>query len=167
MSEPVVPAVADLGALLGPYLPGDHARQFRARDYIDVVMTGPEPPRRVVDLGCGRGDSVEAFRAHDPGIDWVGVDIADSIEAVARRRTDARFVTYDGSTVPLPEASVDCVFSSQVLEHVPDPRAHLGEVARILRPGGTLIGSTSQLEPYHSRSYWNLTPFGFSMLVAT
>jgi hypothetical protein len=35
----------------------------------------------------------------------------------------------------------------------------------VLRPGGVLIGSTSQLEPYHSRSYWNLTPFGFSVLV--
>lgn len=163
MSDPVA-ATSDLGALLAPYLPSDHARQVSARDYIDVVMGGVDPPHIVLDLGCGRGDSVDLFRAHDPAIEWIGMDIADSIEAVARRRTDARFVTFDGMVVPLPDDSVDVVYSSQVLEHVPDPKAHLREIVRVLRPGGVLIGSTSQLEPYHSRSYWNLTPFGLSIL---
>ena len=34
----------------------------------------------------------------------------------------------------------------------------------MLRTGGVLVGSTSQLEPYHSMSYWNITPFGFVAL---
>ena len=132
--------------------------------YIDRVMTGPAPPRMVLDLGCGRGDSVDRFRAHAPDVDWLGIDIADSAEALARQRTDARFVTYDGTTIPLEDGSVDLVYSSQVLEHVRDPEGHLREIARVLRPGGRLIGSTSQLEPYHSRSFWNFTPFGFTVL---
>ena len=167
MTEPETkptPATADLETLLAPYLPTDHARQVSARYYVDLVMGGPEPPRRVIDLGCGSGASVDLFRAHDPEVEWVGVDIGDSMEAVARRRDDALFVTYDGTTVPFPDASIDLVYSSQVLEHVIEPVAHLREIARVLRPGGRLIGSTSQLEPYHSRSYWNLTPFGFTVL---
>jgi SAM-dependent methyltransferase len=154
-----------LWKLLQPHIPNDHARQVNARYYLDNVMSGPDPPRHVLDLGCGAGNSVDAFRGHDPSVDWVGVDIADSQEARARRRSDATFVTYDGSRVPFPEGTFDLVYSSQVLEHVPDPQAHLREIARVLRPGGRLIGSTSQLEPYHSMSYWNITPFGFAELV--
>jgi len=129
-------------------------------------MLADPPPAIVMDLGCGRGDSVDLFRRFRPEVDWVGVDIATSFEVEQRQRTDARFVTYDGSTLPFKDASFDVVYSHQVLEHVRDPLTHLGEIRRVLRHGGAFIGSTSQLEPYHSRSYWNYTVFGFSELVA-
>lgn len=155
---------ASLWTLLEPYIPNDHARQVSARYYIDIVMSGPDAPRRVLDLGCGKGDSVDGFRRHAPNVDWVGVDVADTQEARSRRRSDATFVTYDGTRVPFPDGTFDLVYSSQVLEHVADPRGHLREIARVLRAGGLLIGSTSQLEPFHSMSFWNLTPFGFVSL---
>ena len=153
-----------LWELLQPYIPNDHARQVNARYYVNEVMSGPVPPRRVLDLGCGNGNSVDLFRGYDAQIDWVGVDIEDSREARARRRTDAVFMTYDGAHVPFADETFDLVYSNQVLEHVPDPGHHLREIARVLRRGGILIGSTSQLEPYHSMSYWNITPFGFVSL---
>ena len=158
------PATPGLWDLLGPYIPTDHARQVNARYYLDEVISGQDPPRRVLDLGCGAGNSVDLFRRHDPEIDWVGVDIEDSQEARARRRTDAAFIAYDGVRVPFPDHTFDLVYSSQVLEHVPDPQQHLREIARVLRAGGVLVGSTSQLEPYHSMSYWNITPYGFVAL---
>lgn len=161
----VAPASSQgLWDLLQAYIPTDHARQVNARYYLTQVMAAPDRPRRVLDLGCGSGDSVDLFRRHDASIDWVGVDIEDSQEARARRRTDAHFVTYDGVRVPFPDGTFDLVYSSQVLEHVPDPQLHLREIARLLRPGGILIGSTSQLEPFHSMSYWNITPYGFVSL---
>jgi SAM-dependent methyltransferase len=166
IDKPMAPAdVPNLWTLLEPYIPNDHAQQVNARYYLDQVMSGSDTPRHVLDLGCGIGNSVDAFRSHDASIDWVGVDIGDSQEARARRRTDAKFVTYDGTRVPFPDGSFDLVYSSQVLEHVPDPLFHLREIARLLRAGGVFIGSTSQLEPYHSMSYWNITPFGFVELV--
>jgi len=154
-------AEGSLWELLRSYLPDDHARQVNARYYIDVAMRQPTPARRVMDLGCGTGGSVDQFRSFDPTVDWVGVDIADSQEAGQRRRSDATFVTYDGQTLPFADDSFDIVYSSQVLEHVRDPLGQLREIARVLRPDGLLIGSTSQLEPYHSRSYWNYTAVGF------
>jgi SAM-dependent methyltransferase len=157
---------ASLGTLIAPYIPNDHARQVRAQDYLERLMRSRPSPKVVMDLGCGRGDSVDRFRACAPDVDWVGVDIPLSQEVAQRQRTDARFVTYDGQTLPFGDATFDLVYSEQVLEHVRDPVLHLREIGRVLRPGGALIGSTSQLEPYHSRSYWNYTPFGFAELVA-
>ena len=155
---------ASLRKLLGPVVPHDHARQVDARYFLDQVMRHDPRPHVVMDLGCGNGDSVDLFRTYDPDVDWVGVDVPASPEVLARQRTDARFVTYDGLTLPFEDASVDLVYSRQVLEHVRYPVVHLNEVRRVLRPGGAFVGSTSQLEPYHSRSLWNYTPFGFSEL---
>ena len=159
-------AEASIGRLLGPFVPRDHARQVSATYYLDLLMRQDPRPRVVMDLGCGRGDSVDMFRGYDPEIDWVGVDIPASPEVLARQRTDARFVTYDGEILPFPDSVFDLIYSRQVLEHVRHPVVHLAEVRRVLRPGGAFIGSTSQLEPYHSRSLWNYTAFGFAELVA-
>ncbi len=157
---------ASFRKLIAPFTPGDHSRQVHATYYLDLLMEQEPRPRRVMDLGCGSGDSVDLFRAHDPDVDWVGVDIAMSPEVLARQRSDARFVTYDGATLPFGDATFDLIYSRQVLEHVRHPDVHLAEVRRVLKPGGAFIGSTSQLEPYHSRSLWNYTLFGFAELVS-
>jgi SAM-dependent methyltransferase len=83
----------------------------------------------------------------------------------ARRRTDASFVTFDGVNLPFEDGSFDAVYCKQVLEHVRAPAPLLAEVARVLRPGGLFAGSTSQLEPFHSYSTWNYTPYGLSLLL--
>jgi SAM-dependent methyltransferase len=98
-------------------------------------------------------------------ITWLGVDIADSREVSQRTRTDLRFLTYDGINIPLESASVDVVYSHQVLEHVRFPRELLRSVRRVLKPAGYFVGSTSHLEPYHSSSLWNYTAYGLSELL--
>ena len=52
------------------------------------------------------------------------------------------------------------MFSRQVFEHVRHPDALMREVARVLKPGGVFFGSVAYLEPYHSRSIFNFTPYG-------
>jgi SAM-dependent methyltransferase len=148
----------DLGDLLGPRIPRDHSRKVLADDYAARLR-----PARVMDLGCGAGDSVDLFRALDPEVDWVGVDIEDSHEVSGRTRADAEFVTFDGRRLPFEDSSFDLVYCKQVLEHVEHPHELLGEVARVLRPGGSFAGSTSQLEAFHSRSIFNWTPYGFTV----
>ncbi|HZN88604.1 MAG TPA: class I SAM-dependent methyltransferase [Thermoleophilaceae bacterium] len=150
----------DLGELLGDRIPRDHSRQTLA----DALARPARPARRVLDLGCGAGDSVDLFRSLDPRVEWVGADIADSAEVAARTRSDAEFVTYDGERLPFPDASFDLVFCKQVLEHTRRPEALVREAARMLAPGGLLAGSTSQLEAFHSRSIFNPTPYGVTLL---
>ena len=156
----------ELYELLGAAVPADHARQTIADRYIDgEVGRRDAGPWRVLDLGCGPGSSVDFFRARDPRVQWVGLDIPDSREALVRSRDDARFETFDGVSMPFEAASFDLVYCKQVLEHVRHPAPLLAEVGRVLAPGGYLAGSTSQLEPFHSLSMWNYTPIGFASLV--
>lgn len=119
----------------------------------------------MLDLGCGAGDSVANFRARDPDVEWVGLDVPGSPEARERTRRDARFETFNGISMPFADESFDLVYCKQVLEHVRHPEPLLAEVRRVLAPGGWFAGSTSQLELYHSLSLWNYTPVGFVELL--
>jgi SAM-dependent methyltransferase len=130
-----------------------------AEDLVPAALRG-RAGAYVLDVGCGRGDSVDAFRAVDPSVRWVGIDLADSVEAAERTRSDIEFVVFDGEHIPFRDATVDVVFCKQVLEHVERLEPLLAEMARVVRPGGALVGSTSQLEPYHGRSTGNHTPYG-------
>jgi len=147
----------DLGELLGDRIPADHSRPVLA-DHCAARLRA----RRVLDLGCGAGDSIDLFRSVDPEVSWVGADIEESPEVAARTRDDAEFVSFDGRTLPFEDASFDLVYCKQVLEHVEHPRDLMAEVVRVLEPGGHLAGSTSQLEAFHSRSIFNWTPYGFT-----
>ena len=153
---------------LGAVVPGVHARQAVAEDQIEQRVARREnrtDPWRVLDLGCGDGDSVDRFRSVDPEVRWIGLDLPDSPEVRTRSRSDAEFETFDGITIPFPDASFDLVYCRQVLEHVRHPEALLAEAQRVLAPDGCFAGSTSQLEPYHSLSLWNFTPAGLCPLL--
>jgi SAM-dependent methyltransferase len=147
----------DLGELLGHRIPTDHSRPVLADDYAHRLRA-----HRVMDLGCGTGDSVDLFRSVDPDVEWVGVDVERSPEVSGRTRADAEFVTFDGRKLPFDDASFELVYCKQVLEHVDHPRELIAEVARVVQPGGHFAGSTSQLEAFHSRSVFNWTPYGFT-----
>ena len=149
----------DLGELLGSRIPRDHSRQVLADHYAARLR-----PKRVLDLGCGAGDSVDLFRALNPDVEWVGVDVEESPEVAERTRGDADFVSFDGEHLPFDDSSFEFVYCKQVLEHVERPHELLREVARVLAPGGSFGGSTSQLEAFHSRSIFNWTPYGFTVL---
>jgi SAM-dependent methyltransferase len=152
----------DLLSVLGEAIPRERVAQALADDYIPRLARAGGP---VMDLGCGAGDSIDQFRAVRADVHWVGVDIERSPEVALRRRTDAEFVSFDGASLPFDDGSFEAVYCKQVLEHVRAPEPLLSEVARVLAPGGLLAGSTSQLEPFHSFSTWNYTPYGLKLLL--
>ncbi len=151
--------------LLKDAIPNDHSRQVSSTHYGEEFAANGPSGALVLDLGCGAGASRRIFRARRD-MSWVGVDLQSSPEVDARNRLDGRVVTYDGVRLPFRDESFDCVYSTQVLEHVRYPRAVLREVSRVLKPGAVFVGSTSNLEPYHTLSLWSYTPYGFKVLVA-
>ena len=145
---------------LKPLVPDDRAGQVPL-DFLlrDLELESGRPV--VLDLGCGAGESRGLFKGINPEIVWLGLDLPSSPEVNARTRQVDDLVSFDGVRLPLRNASVDVVYCHQVMEHVEQPVELLREMYRILKPSGVFVGSTSYLEPFHSLSVCNFTPYGF------
>jgi SAM-dependent methyltransferase len=156
------------GKLLYEFLPQDTSRQTHALK--EVRRTLRERSREdglltLLDLGCGTGHSYDELAKEHQRIRWIGLDIMDSQEVTARGRRSLPFCAFDGVRIPLADDSIDIAYSRQVFEHVRHPESLIHETYRVLKPGSSFVGSTSHLEPFHSRSYWNYTPYGFCVLL--
>lgn len=101
------------------------------------------PPVRAplcVDIACGTGDVAFLLAERYPEGRVAGLDIAEPMLAIARDRNrspNLRFLRQDMCAIDFPEESADIVTGSYALRNAPDlPRA-VGEIRRILKPGGT------------------------------
>jgi len=90
----------------------------------------------VFEAGCGVGSYL--FRLQKEARQAVGLDIELERTRQAHLGAD-QVVCGAGESLPFPDASFDLVLSNEVLEHVQDDRAAVGEIVRILRPGGRLV----------------------------
>ncbi|MBI5806585.1 class I SAM-dependent methyltransferase [candidate division TA06 bacterium] len=146
------------------FLTNDHAKQVSVVRFIDKILKKLKPGSNVLDLGCGRGETEKIFKNINPNIIWIGIDIEDSPEVRERVNESKNIMTYDGTNIPMNDNSVDVIYTRQVFEHVEHPNELVKEIIRILKPGGNIIGSVSQLEPFHSFSIFNFTIYGVCKL---
>lgn len=150
--------------LLNVRIPNDFSSQITSNYYIEHLLKDEYITiKRAMDLGCGEGDTLDIFKKYE--VNWVGLDIENSPEVNLRKRNDGEFYTFNGIDIPFDSNSFDLIYSNQVFEHVRYPTQLLAEINRVLKPNGYFIGSTSQMEPYHSYSFWNYTPYGFTLLL--
>ena len=145
---------------LGDYLPDDHSGRQTLDSYIREAASQFPDSFTILDLGCGEGDSIDLFKNAAPTAIWHGVDIEDSPEVRMRTRANQSIETFDGVNLPFPDANFDLIFCNQVLEHVRYPDRLVAEAFRVLKPAGVFAGSVSYLEPFHSYSIFNFTPYG-------
>jgi O-antigen chain-terminating methyltransferase len=113
------------------------------RDHLGYFVPHLEACRKVIDLGCGRGELLEVLR--EAGIPAVGVE-ANADQAAAARAKSLEIVEADlfEHLQSLPDESLDAIVSAQVIEHIPFDRMvalfHLSH--RKLREGGVFIAET-------------------------
>jgi SAM-dependent methyltransferase len=100
-------------------------------------------PRRVLEVGCGRGESAAWIRANVTS-DLVAVDQSERMVALARER-GVEAIVGDVQELPFENGSFDCVLAAWMLYHVPDLDRGLAEIARVLRPGGRLVAVTNSV----------------------
>ena len=93
--------------------------------------------RRVVDCGCGAGEYVSELRGR--GANAWGIEFSQEKLARSRSELSGHLTAGDLGAIALRDGTIDVALLNEVLEHVPDDRRVLGEVHRILRPGGALI----------------------------
>ena len=144
-----------------------------------VRLTGSTPlfNRTVVDIGGGAGYFAEAFRNAGARVVLIEPEAdaplparlegpEESLDLRARhewavwpgRLMPGQTVAGDGLQLPLPDDFADLVFSSNVLEHVPDPSRFIDESVRVTRPGGQIyLSFTVWWSPWggHETSPWH------------
>lgn len=92
--------------------------------------------KTVLDVGGGPGYFAQAFRR--AGARYVGMD-ADLGELSARTEPEPGTVLGSGMALPIRTGSIDVCYSSNVLEHVPDPELMADEMVRVTKPGGVVF----------------------------
>jgi SAM-dependent methyltransferase len=114
----------------------------------------------VLDVGCGSSKIISAL---PPGS--VAMDILPNKLRYARRFSK-RLVRASGFQIPFPDRSFPCVLCSQVIEHVPMDSPILGELDRVLQPGGRLVLGTPDYDRwewvYMEMAYGFFKPGGYA-----
>jgi ubiquinone/menaquinone biosynthesis C-methylase UbiE len=99
--------------------------------------------KRILDAACGNGRyTVFLLKAADPDAVVMAFDYSQGMLKRARSRLDdprATQVAADLTRLPYADATFDAIVCGWVLEHLPDPRPGLLELARVLAPGGKLL----------------------------
>ena len=145
----------------------------RKAAYRDV--TGPDPreaafaavvessPTTVLEVGCGEGELAERL-TRETSATVVAIDQSERMVELTRGRgVDARVA--DVQDLPFADGAFEAVLAGWMLYHVPDLDQGLGEVARVLAPGGCLVATTNatdhlvELLAFGGLERWSL-PFG-------
>jgi ubiquinone/menaquinone biosynthesis C-methylase UbiE len=109
-----------------------------------IALGGRTEGLEVLDIGCGPGECVageiEDFGARRvTAIDFDPKMIHRASARLARYGNQVTVVEGDVTNLPYPNEAFDAVFNFAVLHHVPDWRAGLNEIARVLKVGGRLF----------------------------
>jgi SAM-dependent methyltransferase len=116
---------------------------------------------RLLDVGCGH-QPYRSLLLSPPSraTDYIGLDLPDNLYQLPD-------LAWDGHRIPLQNASVDSALLTEVLEHCPDPEAVLGEIARVLKPGGFMFLTVPFIWPLHTVPHdeFRYTPFALHRLL--
>ncbi len=117
----------------------------------------------LLDIGCGEKPYFAIFGKNVTR--YIGFDLPPHRTSNRERKSVDLFA--DLSRIPFKDCSVDTVLATQVLEHFADPHAFLGEIRRVLKPGGHLILTAPQAWELHEepRDFFRFTKYGLKYLL--
>lgn len=124
-------------------------RERLALSLLDSVLT---PTVRMLDVGCGNGLFLERIRRRLPGARLTGIDFSQ-YQVEHPVDPSLRLLQADLTRgIPCEDGSFDVVYAAEIIEHLLDPDLLLGEIHRVLSPGGTLVLTTPNLCAWYNRA---------------
>jgi len=129
--------------------------------FVDEVETAcafelflPKPDQKILDVGCGTGNF--SIKLAEKGAIVTGIDVSEEMLSIARAKTGELPITYENMDLyqlEFEDNTFDAVFSMAAFEFVKDPERALGELFRVLKPGGSLMVGTIHLNSSWGRLY--------------
>lgn len=133
-----------MSAIEGAFCRSDPWGSFARRVVLPWALDGHQLIGDVLEIGSGNGAMIEGSARLFPSARLTGTDVDDSMVAAARARLahheNARVERADVTALPFEDVSFDAGTSYLMLHHVVAWQEALGEVWRVLKPGGTFIG---------------------------
>lgn len=149
---------------------GDHPQRFQRQMYLEL-LNRLKAKREIVEgmklleVSCGRGGGLAAFREHSPQIDAVGLDVARSAIDFCRQTygEDKRleFVVGSALDLPFPDASFDVLLNVEASNDYPDRALFFREASRVLKPDGILLYTDTFRAGRHPEVARQLAEAGF------
>lgn len=122
-----------------------YAHNFR--NWMQVQLRDIASDTKILEVGCGDGSFTRNLAQYSSRVTAVDIS-ASQIERNARAHPEIKFVQHDvAQPLPFANGSFEVIWCSEVLEHLFDPGFALGEMQRVLAPGGRLLATV----PYHGR----------------
>lgn len=118
--------------------------QRTAEEAAAFLLPVLEPGMRLLDVGCGPGSITRGLAERVAPGEVIGIDLSTETleaarqEAAARGLLNLRYQEASVYALPFADGSFDVVYAHQVLQHLKQPDAAIGEMLRVLRPGGFL-----------------------------
>jgi glycosyltransferase involved in cell wall biosynthesis/SAM-dependent methyltransferase len=120
---------------------------------------------KLLDVGCGQMPYKEFILNSNPSIqNYIGLDFVQGKYADLKHPD----ITWNGKSIPLEDASIDCAMATEVLEHCHDPLSVLIEIRRTLKPTGIFFFTIPFLWPIHDapHDHYRYTPFAMQKLLS-
>ncbi|MDN7718702.1 class I SAM-dependent methyltransferase [Burkholderia gladioli] len=152
----------ETGSIYEPFTPLLEAAHNQRIELLDKLPLGDLSDKVVVDFGTGSWGFACVFeKLHDCKL-AIGIDISAQAVAISEQKSRAgnfaygnrfKYLVSDGNTLPLETGSVDVFFTGECIEHVENTDAFLDEIYRVMRPGGILILTTPNPQPWFYRIF--------------
>jgi SAM-dependent methyltransferase len=135
---------------------GGYSRVDGTMAFYGRVQSLLRPDTIVLDVGCGRGESVERMQDHPwekcrilkgDGRKVIGIDVSD---AGTQNSSIDEFRLIEGDRWPIDSGTIDLLVADSVLEHLPDPEQFFGECSRVVKPDGLICFRTPNRWAYVS-----------------
>ncbi|MGK7897913.1 MAG: class I SAM-dependent methyltransferase [Xenococcus sp. (in: cyanobacteria)] len=124
-----------------------------------------QPGMKILDVGCGTGESTRFLTNSYPDIEVEGLDLSPGMLDVARKLDSvSHYFEGDVCKIERPDATYDLVITAFTFRNFPDKQTSLQEMIRVLRPGGRLL-ILDHFQPQHPILWKNTYTFWMSQIV--